>query len=164
MKRVIKENRFLLLAALIGILIIIIDKYFSNITKIVSKYIIFLIIVLVLIFVIYNLIIKNTIRINKIKKVSKKDLKIINDFQKYNFDNDLLIEYDLLDYIRFVKYLSKDFTKMNRKITYSKNERIEDFKYIEKIRNKTIKEYKDTINEMLDIVFKYYDENGIRKI
>ncbi len=164
MKRVIKENRFLLLAALIGILIIIIDKYFSNITKIVSKYIIFLIIVLVLIFVIYNLIIKNIIRINKIKKVSKKDLKIINDFQKYNFDNDLLIEYDLLDYIRFVKYLSKDFTKMNRKITYSKNERIEDFKYIEKIRNKTIKEYKDTINEMLDIVFKYYDENGIRKI
>ena len=111
-----------------------------------------------------NLIIKNIIRINKIKKVSKKDLKIINDFQKYNFDNDLLIEYDLLDYIRFVKYLSKDFTKMNRKITYSKNERIEDFKYIEKIRNKTIKEYKDTINEMLDIVFKYYDENGIRKI
>ena len=164
MKKVLKDNLFLFKIALIALLIIILDHYFPS----AFKYILIGILVCILLYIlgifVYKYIIKKVIRNIRIKKVSKKDIKVLDSYLNYKFDIELLIDNELDDYIDFVKYLIKDFKEMEKDIHYKKEEMEEDLKNSSKFKNRTIKEYIKKSKEALDIIYKYYDDTGIRII
>ncbi|MBR4177873.1 MAG: hypothetical protein IKR57_00825 [Bacilli bacterium] len=164
MKKVLKDNLFLFKIALIALLIIILDHYFPS----AFKYILIGILVCILLYIlgifVYKYIIKKVIRNIRIKKVSKKDIKVLDSYLNYKFDSELLIDNELDDYIDFVKYLIKDFKEMEKDIHYKKEEMEEDLKNSSKFKNRTIKEYIKKSKEALDIIYKYYDDTGIRII
>ena len=53
---------------------------------------------------------------------------------------------------------------MEKDIHYKKEEMEEDLKNSSKFKNRTIKEYIKKSKEALDIIYKYYDDTGIRII
>ena len=164
MKKNLKENSYMYIIPLIGLLIIIIDKYYAKISNILFNIIFIIIICLCFVYAFNNIIIKSIIRKNKLKKVSKSDLKKLDEFCEYNFDQELLKRNNINEYIIFLKYLSKNFKKMNKKIMYTKIDMDMEYRDLMLIKNKTIKEYLVKIKEVNEIIFKYYDESGNRKI
>lgn len=164
MKKVLKDNLFLLEVAFVAAMIIIIEHFYPGIMKYMLMYALVGVLIYIIGFLIHRLIIKKIIRNIKIKQVTANEMKVLNNFLKYKFDEKILLNNGLTDYINFIKCLIEDFKEMEKDIKYTEVEMNEDLKNMNSIKNKTAKEYINKSKEVLKIIFKYYDEDGIRKI
>ena len=164
MKKVLKDNLFLLEVAFVAAMIIIIEHFYPGIMKYMLMYALVGVLIYIIGFLIHRLIIKKIIRNIKIKQVTANEMKVLNNFLKYKFDEKILLNNGLTDYINFIKCLIDDFKEMEKDIKYTEVEMNEDLKNMNSIKNKTAKEYINKSKEVLKIIFKYYDEDGIRKI
>ena len=164
MKKVLKDNLFLLEVAFVAAMIIIIEHFYPGIMKYMLMYALVGVLIYIIGFLIHRFIIKKIIRNIKIKQVTANEMKVLNNFLKYKFDEKILLNNGLTDYINFIKCLIEDFKEMEKDIKYTEVEMNEDLKNMNSIKNKTAKEYINKSKEVLKIIFKYYDEDGIRKI
>jgi len=164
MKKVLKDNLFLFKCALIGFIVIILDYYFPSIVEYLILFILVIIFIIILSKELYKLIIKKIIRNIKIKKVEKNDIALLDEYLNYSFNKEILIRNDIEDYIKFNKCLVNSFKEMDKDIQYKKSEMESDLKHVSKAKDKTVKEYISKTKEVLNIIYKYYNDNGIRNI
>lgn len=100
----------------------------------------------------------------KLKKVSKENLDIIEKYYVMKKDWILLCDYDLVMFFEAIDFVCMDFYKMKNKIV-QKN--LFDNKKIKEIIEKSdeeIKKYYKLGMHAINSIYKYYDETGKRKI
>lgn len=164
-----KENYPLIIfIIIIGSIAILFDAFTSEKTKVLMENILAIVVILVIVFfAIYGIIYKYNSR-KKIKLVDKNDYDTVEKyykkciFDKLNKDNE---EYDLYDAFETVWDNCREFLNMH-KTCIPKNELflIEDIEQIKKINSKNLNKIYEETNKVLDIIYKYYTEDGIRKI
>lgn len=128
MKKVLKDNLFLLEVAFVAAMIIIIEHFYPGIMKYMLMYALVGVLIYIIGFLIHRLIIKKIIRNIKIKQVTANEMKVLNNFLKYKFDEKILLNNGLTDYINFIKCLIEDFKEMEKDIKYTEVEMNEDLK------------------------------------
>ena len=158
------DKKTIYLTVLITSIVFILQQFFPVIANIVFIIgIVFL--ALMIVFCIY-LILKKTIKNIKIKKVLDDDLNIIQKYFCIQKENSLLSKHGLILYFEEIDFAIMNFYDMKRRLCTTKK-RLYD-REIERgisiINNKEINMYYKLAIEALDTIFKYYDDNGIRKI
>lgn len=121
----------------------------------------------IVLLIIYGIIYKYNSK-KKIKLVDKNDYDTVEKyyksciFDKLNKDNE---EYDLYDAFETVWDNCREFLNMHKKCI-PKNELFlkEDIEQIKKINSKNLNKIYEETNKVLDIIYKYYTEDGIRKM
>ena len=172
MKKIInyfKDNyQFIIFMIIVMSIVILFEKSVSEETQDLIAYIVAIIVISVIVLlIIYGIIYKYNSR-KKIKLVDKNDYNTVEKyykkciFDKLNKDNE---EYDLYDEFETVWDNCRCFLNMN-KTCIPKNELflIEDIEQIKKINSKNLNMIYEETNKVLDIIYKYYTEDGIRKI
>ena len=161
-----KEKVSVFLPSIIGIIfilfIVVLDKFkvFDDLNDTIYVFGLFLIIVCILLFIT-----NKAIRIIKIKKVDKNDLKKLDEFTKYKIDNTILKENNYLkDFNGYLIQVIRCFKRMEKTLDISSDSVKISKQELKQIKNKKIKEYILKVEEVYKIIFKYYDDRGIRKI
>ena len=165
------DYSLIIFVIVIGCGFILFDIFVSEKTKELVEYIFAIfgitLISLLTICIIYGIIRKH-INKKKIKFVNKVEFDIVRNyykkcvFDKLNKDNE---EYDLYDAFETVRDNCRYFLNMDKKCI-PKNELFlkEDTALIKKINSKNLNRIYEETNQVLDIIYKYYSEDGIRKI
>lgn len=153
---------------IIGSIVILFDTFTSEKTKdLVENILAIIVISVIVLLIIYGIIYKYNSR-KKIKLVDKKDYDTVEKyyksciFDKLNKDNE---EYDLYDAFETVWDNCREFLNVHKKCI-PKNELFlkEDIEQIKKINSKNLNKIYEETNKVLDIIYKYYTEDGIRKM
>lgn len=153
---------------IIGSIVIIFDTFTSEKTKdLVENILAIIVISVIVLLIIYGIIYKYNSR-KKIKLVDKNDYDTVEKyyksciFDKLNKDNE---EYDLYDAFETVWDNCREFLNVHKKCI-PKNELFlkEDIEQIKKINSKNLNKIYEETNKVLDIIYKYYTEDGIRKM
>ena len=147
-----KDNyQFIIFMIIVMGIVTLFETLVNEETKDLIAYIVAIILILVFVLlIIYGIIYKYKSR-KKIKLVDKNDYDTVEKyynsciFDKLNKDNE---EYDLYDAFE----------------TIWDNCREEDIELIKKINSKNLNKIYEETNRVLDIIYKYYTEDGIRKI
>ena len=158
-KKFIKQNYIFII---IGTIDICLYQYNNKFVEIFEKLCIIVVIVcvsLVLLYILY----KSKMNKSRIKKISQNDYNYVKKYYernktivKFNDDN-----YEVHDYLRSIKYLCSEFLSGEKTIYIEKEEttlskaNIELTKQIEYLGFDV-----NEINKILEIIYKYYDDNG----
>lgn len=135
----------------------------------------FITIILLVIFLIFFVIFFSYYFFTRIKNKSKLKFVNCNDVEKVknyynkkvhtllNEEND---EIELYDAFEIMNDVCGFFLKMDKNIGYKRNEIFmkEDLEQIKNINSKNLNKFYKETEQILDIIFKYYDENGNRRI
>ena len=172
MKKIInyhKDNyQFIIFMIIVMSIVILFEMLYSEETQDLIVYIVAIILISVIVLlIIYGITYKYNSK-KKIKLVDKNDYDTVEKyyksciFDKLNKDNK---EYDLYDAFETVWDNCREFLNMH-KTCIPKNELIlkEDIEQIKKINSKNLNKIYEETNKVLDIIYKYYSGDGIRKI
>lgn len=172
MKRIInyfKDNyQFIIFIIIVMSIVILFETLVSEETQDLIAHIVAIIVISVIVLlIIYGIIYKYNSR-KKIKLIDKNDYDTVEKyyksciFDKLNNDNE---EYDLYDAFETVWDNCREFLHMHKKCI-PKNELFlkEDIEQIKKINSKNLNKIYEETNKVLDIIYKYYTEDGIRKM
>lgn len=164
-----KDNyQFIIFMIIVMGIVTLFETLVNEETKDLIAYIVAIILILVFVLlIIYGIIYKYKSR-KKIKLVDKNDYDTVEKyynsciFDKLNKDNE---EYDLYDAFETIWDNCREFLNMHKKCI-PKNELFlkEDIELIKKINSKNLNKIYEETNRVLDIIYKYYTEDGIRKI
>lgn len=172
MKKIInyfKDNyQFIIFMIIVMSIVIFFETLVSEETQDLIAYIVAIIVISVIVLLIIHGIIYKYNSRKKIKLVDKNDYDTVEKyynsciFDKLNKDNE---EYDLYDAFETVWDNCREFLNMHKKCI-PKNELFlkEDIEQIKKINSKNLNKIYEETNKVLDIIYKYYTEDGIRKI
>ena len=158
-KKFIKQNQIFII---IITTVICLCQYNNKFVEIFEKLCIIVIIVCVSLLLLYMLY-KSKMNKNRLKKISQNDYNYV---KKYYERNKTTVEftdnnYELNDYLRSIEYLCTEFLSGEKTIYIEKKEatlskaNIELTKQIEYLGFDV-----NEINKILEIIYKYYDDNG----
>lgn len=149
-------------------LLTIIFVFIINIVPVLETNIFVLVnIILVLCFVIILYFIGGFI-LKKIRlgHVSKTELDIIKKYDSIHKDWGLLSKNKLFFSFECIDIVCDDFMKMKKTLHFKKNDLFDKMfeEQVKKTKSKDISNWYSLAKAAIDIVYKYYDENGERKI
>ena len=158
-KKFIKQNYIFIS---IGTIVICLYQYNNKFVEIFEKLCIIVVIVcvsLVLLYILY----KSKMNKSRIKKISQNDYNYVKKYYERNktrveFNDD---NYEVHDYLRSIEYLCSEFLSGEKTIYIEKKETTFSNANIE--LTKQIKHLGfdvNEINKILEIIYKYYDDNG----
>ena len=137
----------------------------DNISLIIGNYFILLLLIILILLIAYYFLKRLFIK-NKMRKISPDDLEIINKFYNNDICYSLLSRYDdLAIFIEEIDFACMHFYEMKRKI--SELEVIFEWKIdkvIKKCDNQKVIEHYQNGLKAINVILKYYDKNGNRKI
>ena len=164
-----KDNyQFIIFMIIVMGIVTLFETPVNEETKDLIAYIVAIILISVIVLLIIHGILYKYNSKKKIKLVDKNDYDTVEKyyksciFDKLNKDNE---EYDLYDALETVWDNCREFLNMH-KTCIPKNELFlkEDIEQIKKINSKNLNKIYEETNKVLDIIYKYYSEDGIRKI
>lgn len=152
------------IATIIAVTIVfIISIFFPTIGSIIINLGVILVIIYLIIMVLYliSLICLKQFRKFKLKKISKDDLEIINNYYSIKKDWFKLLHFNLVTNFENIDYICDCFYKMKKKIPVIKG--YNEFGLINH-PNEEISDYYKKAIKTLDVIYKYYDKDGNRLI
>lgn len=124
-------------------------------------FIIVIIYLIIMVLYLISLICLKQFRKFKLKKISKEDLEIINDYYSIKKDWFKLLHFNLVTNFENIDYICDCFYKMKKKIPIIKG--YNEFDLINHPNGEISGYYKKAI-KALDVIYKYYDKDGNRLI
>ena len=148
--------------AVLSILFVFITNIFPG--KKIDFLLIANIVIAVCIFIIFSFLFKFILKKIRLKHISKKDLSIIKEYYFIHKNWGLLSENGLYFSFECIDRVCDDFFNMKRKLSFKKEQLFDkEFnKVIKNCRNKDILNYYNLSKKAIDVIFKYYDDNGLR--
>lgn len=101
-----------------------------------------------------------------LNKIDKDDLKFIKSYELCQKDWGLALDYNILVDFENIDFICMDFLDMKKDIHFLKDDIFyEEFENIVKSsKNKELMKWHDQAKKVINCIYKYYDDNGQRKI